>query len=175
MPADEVLRSGASALSSADCTIRSVEPRDVPAIILHIRTVLREFGLEFGVGADSDDELFALPDSYSATGGAFWVVRRSSDDALLGTAGVMPVGIDACELRKMYLRPEARGSGLGGALLRLAIDHARARNARWLVLDTVDQMEQAIAFYERHGFVRDDAQMRAARCTRGYSLDLWKA
>ena len=36
------------------------------------------------------------------------------------------------------------------------------------VLDTAEQMTRAIAFYESQGFVRDDAQKRGARCTRGY-------
>jgi hypothetical protein len=37
-----------------------------------------------------------------------------------------------------------------------------------LVLDTIEAMTRAIAFYEANGFVRDDAQVRGARCTRGY-------
>lgn len=37
-----------------------------------------------------------------------------------------------------------------------------------MVLDTTEAMGAAIAFYERHGFVRDDTQIRGARCTRGY-------
>jgi hypothetical protein len=41
-----------------------------------------------------------------------------------------------------------------------------------MVLDTVEEMAHAIAFYEAHGFVRDDAQIRGARCTRGYSRSL---
>jgi hypothetical protein len=41
-----------------------------------------------------------------------------------------------------------------------------------VVLDTTHSMSAAIAFYERNGFVRDDAQIRGARCSRGYRLDL---
>ena len=40
------------------------------------------------------------------------------------------------------------------------------------MLDTTDAMARAIAFYEAHGFVRDDAEIRGARCTRGYVLTL---
>jgi hypothetical protein len=36
------------------------------------------------------------------------------------------------------------------------------------VLDTIEAMTRAIAFYEAHGFVRDVSQKRAARCSRGY-------
>jgi carbonic anhydrase len=72
----------------------------------------------------------------------------------------------------MYLAPGERGAGLGRQLLRACLDVARARGARSVVLDTIDAMKAAISLYERHGFVRDDAQIRAPRCTRGYRLDL---
>ena len=91
---------------------------------------------------------------------------------LLGTCGVFPVAAATFELRKMYLRPAARGLGLGGRLLDVAAAWARDHGGRRLVLDTVETMTRAIAFYEAHGFVRDDAQMRGARCTRGYAREL---
>jgi len=40
------------------------------------------------------------------------------------------------------------------------------------VLDTTEQMTRAIRFYEDNGFVRDDAQRRGARCSRGYVREL---
>lgn len=49
---------------------------------------------------------------------------------------------------------------------------ARGAGAKKLVLDTTEQMARAIAFYEGHGFVRDDAQIRGARCSRGYVREL---
>jgi GNAT superfamily N-acetyltransferase len=72
------------------------------------------------------------------------------------------------ELRKMYLAPSARGTGLGKRLLAEALAFARERGGRQMVLDTVEAMTTAIAFYEANGFVRDDAQIRGARCSRGY-------
>jgi len=48
----------------------------------------------------------------------------------------------------------------------------RSRGAKRLVLDTTHDMRRAIAFYERNGFVRDDAQIRGARCSRGYAREL---
>jgi putative acetyltransferase len=85
---------------------------------------------------------------------------------------VFPIAFDAYELRKMYLAPASRGQRLGEQLLDVATDFARARGARRVVLDTVESMTRAIAFYEAHGFVRDDAQIRGARCTRGYVREL---
>lgn len=105
---------------------------------------------------------------YRDDGGAFWVARDEAG-ALLGTCGVFPLGDGDWELRKMYLRTSARGRGVGKRFLAEVLSFARAHGGRRLVLDTTHQMTAAIAFYEANGFVRDDTQIRGARCSRGYS------
>jgi putative acetyltransferase len=144
--------------------IREVAPEDIPDVIALVTETLAEFGLAFGEGSPTDEQLRALPGSYE--GGAFWVAYDGS--RLLGTCGMFPVSPGVLELRKMYLRPAARGTGLGKQLLDTALDWARARGATHVVLDTVHAMTRAIAFYEAHGFVRDDTQIRGSRCSRGY-------
>jgi putative acetyltransferase len=146
--------------------IRSVTADDVPAVVHLVAETLAEFGLEFGKGSPTDEELHHLPGSYTDRGGAFWVAIE--DGRLLGTAGVFPVSPTAFELRKMYLRPAARGLGLGRQLLDTAIAWCREHGATHMVLDTMEKMDRAIAFYEAHGFVRDDGQIRGSRCSRGY-------
>jgi len=150
--------------------LREVTSADVPEVIAHVAEVLAEFGLSFGIGTDTDDQLRHLPQSYVDGGGVFWIARAGG--VIVGTCGVFPVGGSMYELRKMYLRPRSRGLGLGKRLLDLAVEWTRARGGTQLVLDTIEGMTAAIAFYESHGFVRDDAQMRGARCTRGYRRDL---
>jgi putative acetyltransferase len=150
--------------------VRRATTEDVPAIVDLVTAVLAEFGLSFGIGAETDDALRELPGSYSDGGGMFWVAHV--DGALAGTCGVYPVEPEAYELRKMYLLPTTRGLGVGKRLLDLAIEFTRERGGKRLVLDTAEQMTRAIEFYESHGFVRDDAQKRGARCTRGYRREL---
>jgi GNAT superfamily N-acetyltransferase len=150
--------------------VRPVQASDVAAVTALVAEVLAEFGLEFGKGSPTDAELHDLPHSYASVGGAFWVALR--DGELLGTCGVFPVAPATYELRKMYLRGASRGLGIGKRLLGSAIEWTRAQGGTKMVLDTIDAMQQAIAFYEAHGFVRDDAQKRAARCSRGYVLEL---
>ena len=152
----------------AEIRIRDVELADVPAVVALVTDVLGEFGLEFGKGSPTDAELLELPESYAARGGAFWIAER--DGVVVGTCGLFPVAPATFELRKMYLRPSTRGEGLGNRLLDVAIAWVRARGGTAIVLDTVEEMRAAIAFYEAHGFVRDDAQIRGSRCTRGYVL-----
>jgi putative acetyltransferase len=144
--------------------IRPVRPEDVPEVVSLVADVLREFGLEFGTGSPTDAELHELPASYAS--GAFWVARDG--ERLLGTCGMFPVAPNVYELRKMYLRPASRGRGVCKRLFDAAVAWARERGATHIVLDTLHEMTQAIAFYEAHGFVRDDTQKRAARCSRGY-------
>ena len=150
--------------------VRPVERGDVPVVLALITEVLGEFGLEFGKGATTDDELHDLPQAYSEHGGAFWVAMV--DGVLAGTCGVFPVAPATYELRKMYLRPTGRGLGIGARMLEVAIAWTRAAGGAQLVLDTVEEMTRAIAFYEAHGFVRDDTQRRGSRCTRGYMMRL---
>ena len=147
--------------------IREVVVADVPAVVDFVRRVLAEFGIAFGDGAPTDTQLEDLPASYAEAGGRFWVAVR--EGRILGTAGVHPVPEHAAfELRKMYLAPDVRGLGLGKRLFDVALAHARARGAARMVLDTTERMTRAIAFYESHGFVRDDRFRTASRCTRGY-------
>lgn len=157
--------------------VREVTSEDVPAVIELVTQVLGEFGIAFGRGSATDAELVGLPDVYRDAGGAFWVACDRGG-RLVGTAGVFPLEVRGesaatiFELRKMYLAKEARGLGVGKRLLERAIDFCRGVGAQAIVLDTTDQMKQAIAFYERHGFVRDDTQIRGSRCSRGYRLAL---
>jgi putative acetyltransferase len=150
--------------------VRPVRADDVPAVISLVAEVLSEFGLSFGQGSPTDDQLRQLPTSYADHGGAFWVAFSGGD--LLGTAGVFPVDARMYELRKMYLRPASRGLGLGTRLLDTVVEFVRARGGTHVVLDTIEEMTRAIAFYEANGFVRDDTQKRAERCSRGYARKL---
>ncbi len=151
--------------------VRPITVEDVPHAIDLVKQTLAEFGLTFGEGSSTDTQMHGLPGSYRDSGGEFFVALDDTG-GLLGTTGVLPVAERTFELRKMYLRPGTRGKGVGRALLEACLAFCRAHDATALVLDTTDAMQSAIAFYERNGFVRDDRQIRGARCSRGYRLDL---
>jgi RimJ/RimL family protein N-acetyltransferase len=155
--------------------VRAARAADAPRVVALVRDTLAEFGLRFGEGAKTDVELAQLPGSYIDRGGAFFVaVRGGEGSELLGTAGMFPVAPHTFELRKMYLAASSRGLGIGQRLLDASLRWTRAHDGHRIVLDTTEKMTRAIAFYEANGFVRDDAEIRGARCTRGYALDLPK-
>lgn len=76
----------------------------------------------------------------------------------LGCIGVRPLGgaDDAwpiAELKRLYVRPQARGTGLGKRLTRAALDFARNVGHRAIRLDTLPAMQSAIRLYETLGFL----------------------
>jgi putative acetyltransferase len=133
-------------------------------------SVLREYGLEpdpEGI----DEDLKDIEQSYSARGGEMFVLE-DGDGAIVGSYGLYPVSDAACELRKMYLRAEHRGQGLGKRVLEDAITRARQMGFREIVLETASVLAEAIALYKSYGFVEYTPKHLCHRCDQAYRLVL---
>ena len=63
-------------------------------------------------------------------------------------------------VQEMFVEPRARGSGIGAALLRFALDEATASGCRFVELGTPIDGARPIAFYEREGFARVGERLR---------------
>jgi GNAT superfamily N-acetyltransferase len=87
-----------------------------------------------------------------AEGVAFFVIRENGVPA--GCGGVMLVGAEYAELKRMYVRPRFRGTGLAKRMLNHLTDYARGRGIALLRLETGIHQQAAIALYERAGFRR---------------------
>jgi putative acetyltransferase len=85
-------------------------------------------------------------------GVAFFVTRH--DGAAAGCGGVQVFGRDYAEVKRMYVRPQFRGLGLGRLMLERLTDHARQQGVPLLRLETGIHQHEAIALYERSGFRR---------------------
>ena len=94
-----------------------------------------------------DEELAALPMGYDA------VLVAHLDGEPAGCVGVRPLDSTTCEMKRLYVRPAARGAGLGRALALRAIDHARMLGYERMRLDTLPAMAAARALYGELGFV----------------------
>ncbi|MGI8975024.1 MAG: GNAT family N-acetyltransferase [Gaiella sp.] len=81
---------------------------------------------------------------------AFFVIRHDAVPA--GCGGVQLVGAEYAEVKRMYVRPEFRGLGLGKSLLEHLAEHVRLRGITLLRLETGIHQHAAIALYERAGF-----------------------
>ncbi|MGH7566576.1 MAG: GNAT family N-acetyltransferase [Gemmatimonadota bacterium] len=151
--------------------IRTFLPTDAREVRELVFGVLEEFGLAPD-HAGTDVDLSDVERHYQARGGEFWVVEDGRG-RVVGTCGLWldSDDPDRSELRKMYLRPEWRGRGLGGQLLEIALSHARGAGRGRVELETNRAMTAAIGLYESRGF-REIEGDTCARCDRRFALDL---
>ncbi|QMU67599.1 GNAT family N-acetyltransferase [Streptacidiphilus sp. P02-A3a] len=101
-------------------------------------------------------EVYGTPDSESgAPSGpdiAVFVVAYADDGTPVGCAGLRLLGEDSAELKRMYVVPAQRGTGVAAELLRALEASARARGLTTLRLETGDRLHAAHRFYTRSGF-----------------------
>lgn len=99
-----------------------------------------------------DDELANLPGPYGAPGCALLIARSATGEAL-GCIALRRIDADVCEVKRLYVLPAARGKGIGNALIAAVIGEAQRAGYRQMKLDTLPNMQAAIAIYRDHGFV----------------------
>ena len=101
---------------------------------------------------DFKDELEKLPGDYvAATKGAFLVADDGDD--LVGCVALRAFSAESCEMKRLYVDPRARGSGLGRQLVESVLERARSLGYEKMLLDTLPSMQTAQALYHRIGFV----------------------
>jgi putative acetyltransferase len=83
---------------------------------------------------------------------AFFVARQNRTAA--GCGGILLVGSEYAEVKRMYVRPEFRGQGVGRQLLQYLIAHAHAHGLEVVRLETGIYQPEAIRLYEAMGFRR---------------------
>ena len=132
--------------------IRHARDGDGPGIARLIAGVFAEYPGCFYVDAEFP-ELAHPATHYEARAGAVWVVEE--DGTIVGSFAVAATTDPAVfEIAKVYLAATMRGRGLAKALLGLALDHARAQNARAVRLWTDTRFVDAHRFYAVNGFTR---------------------
>ena len=141
------------------------EPGHLDGFRVLVGNTLREFGFEPDPTFDGD------LDDPAATYAALWVALDGDD--VVGSVALRDLGDGALELKRMYLRPDQRGRGLGKELLALALGWAREHGARAVRLDTSERMVAAQRLYESHGFRRVEGDApRQGQCRLLYELEL---
>src|SRR5690349_15762546 len=99
---------------------------------------------------DFDRELATLPGAYARPGGRLLLARVAGAPA--ACAALRPLGERDAEMKRLYVRPQFRGMGLGRALAEIVIDEARAIGYGNVKLDTLPQMAEAQSLYAALGF-----------------------
>jgi putative acetyltransferase len=150
--------------------LRPATNADCDAVRDLVFAVLGEYHL--APDPDSTDaDLDDIEQSYPARGGVFRVLEER-DGTIVGCYGLYPTEPGTCELRKMYLRRDYRGKGLGRHLLEDALAHARQSGFRTIILETASVLKEAIGLYERYGFKPFQADHLSPRCDQAYVLNL---
>ena len=130
--------------------IRPAQAADVP----HVRAMLREYvewiGLDLAF-QEIDAELTGLPGDYAPPRGALFVVTEG--DRYLAMIALRPFDGPVAEMKRLYVRPAARGRGLARRLIETLCDEAKRLGYSELRLDTLPMMGDAQSLYEAYGFV----------------------
>ena len=133
--------------------IRPIEPGDNQALAKVIRTALAEFGANkpgtvyFDPTTDALYELFRTP-------GSFYYVA-TIDEVVVGGCGIFPTDNlpdGTCELVKLYVSKEARGTGLGKQLMEISLSWAKENGYTQVYLESMPELAKAVSIYEKVGF-----------------------
>jgi len=125
-----------------------------PDLVLIARSLFREYELSIGVDLSFQgfiQEIENLPGKYAPPEGALFIALE--DENPMGCVALRPFDAGStAELKRLYVRPEARGKGLGLLLTNTAIQRARKAGYRAIRLDTLSTMKDAQQLYRRLGF-----------------------
>ena len=119
--------------------------------------IVRELFREYAAGLSIDlcfqnfeEELATLPGSYAPPHGRLLVAKVGQQTA--GCIALRPMEANVAEVKRLYVRPDFRRRGLGKALVARVLDEARRIGYRSARLDTLREMQNAIALYSAFGF-----------------------
>ena len=130
--------------------IREYAAADQSAVVRLVERVLAEYGFSVHVGGIKEDLDGAL-DRYVGVRAGFWVAEMEGE--VVGTVAVRPKEGATCELKRLYLRADARGSGLGRSLYAHAESFARGAGYDRISLESSRRFVKARRLYEKNGFV----------------------
>jgi ribosomal protein S18 acetylase RimI-like enzyme len=126
------------------------------AEIAQARLLFDEYAASIGVDLcfqNFSTELATLPGAYAPPRGALWLAGPALRPSGCVALRPLPDGDPLIgEVKRLYVRPDARGSGLGRALVLRALAEASAIGYRELKLDTLPTMAAARALYASLGF-----------------------
>lgn len=131
---------------------------DTDAQLDAARTIFREYADSLAIDLCFQGfpaELEGLPGEYAAPRGA--LLLALVDDALAGCGALRPLADcdypNACEMKRLYVRPAFRRFGIGRVLAQALMDRATEAGYSVMLLDTLDDMEAARGLYGSLGFV----------------------
>lgn len=123
-----------------------------------VRALFKEYANSLDIDLcfqNFEAELAGLPGDYAPPRGALFIAHSAND--MVGCCALRPLDTadypNACEMKRLYVRPALRGNGLGRRLAEAVIQAASQAGYAYVLLDTLSEMETARAMYQELGFV----------------------
>lgn len=130
-----------------------LSPVDGPELVEVVRGLFREYAEAINTDLEYQGftaELAALPAPYVPPGGVLLMAHAGAD--VVGCVALRSLDSRTGEMKRLYVRPAYRSTGLGQRLVEAVIQAARQAGYSELRLDTLPSMSSAQALYQRLGF-----------------------
>lgn len=142
-------------------TVLSLTPAQTPEQLLAVRHLFRDYQADLGIDLcfqGFEQELNELPGAYVDPAGALLLATVDGQPA--GCCAFRPLinsdHLNACEMKRLFVRAGFRGLGLGRQLVEAIIELAQQAGYTTMLLDTLSDMESARALYQELGFVETE-------------------
>jgi ribosomal protein S18 acetylase RimI-like enzyme len=138
-----------------------------------VRCLFREYAAGLSVSLcfqNFDQELAQLPGYYSPPRGALLLGECAG--AVSGVVALRPASDTAAEMKRLYVQPHARNTGLGRKLAEAIVEQARLLGYCSVILDTLAPMTRAIALYRSLGFREISPYYQNPNAALYFQLDL---
>jgi GNAT superfamily N-acetyltransferase len=132
-----------------DITVSRAGPSNVDAAW----TIVSEYCDAVSVVVREDRPAFLR--AYFGEGSGVWLAKMDVHE-VVGCIALRPLDVfpAAGEVKRLYVQPASRGRGIAGLLLDALDEYARGVGYEWLYLDSKDDLETALRFYESRGYMR---------------------